>query len=72
MPMDKDCKDNRSDKYCSYCLIDGELIAENMTLKEFKKQSYEMMLKTGMVRFKAWFFSQFIGRSRYWKLRGKK
>ena len=71
MPMTKDPKDSGSEKYCSYCFIDGKLIAENMTFKEFKKQSYEGMLKMDMNRFKASFFSQFIGMAPYWKLKVK-
>jgi len=69
MPMNKDLKDSGSDRYCSYCFVNGKLIAEGMTFEQFKKQSYEGMLKLGMSRFKAWFFSQFIGMAPYWKNR---
>ncbi|WP_413289229.1 zinc ribbon domain-containing protein [Bdellovibrio sp. HCB337] len=69
MPMDKDPKNSGSDKYCSYCFVNGKLIAENMTLKEFKKQSFDGMVQGGMSRFKAWVFSQFIGMAPYWKNR---
>jgi hypothetical protein len=71
MPMSKDPKESGSNKYCSYCFINGKLIADNMTLKEFKKQSYEGMTKMGMNGLKAWFFSQFIGIAPYWKSKAK-
>jgi len=69
LPMAKDPKDSGSDKYCSYCYVNGKLLAENMTLKEFKKHSYEGMVKMGIGHFKAWFFAQFIGMAPYWKVR---
>jgi len=67
--MSKDPKDSGSDKYCSYCFVNGKLLAENMSLKEFKKQSYDGMIQMGMNSIKAWFFSQFIGIAPYWKSR---
>jgi hypothetical protein len=67
--MAKDPKDSGSEKYCSYCYIDGKLIAEGMSLKDFKKQSYEGMIQEGMGKLKAWFFSQFIGSAPHWKTR---
>ena len=67
MPMVKDPKPSGSDKYCSYCFVNGKLIAENMTLKEFKDKTYRGMLDLGMGKFKAWFFSQFIRIAPYWK-----
>lgn len=71
MPADKDPKDSGSDKYCSYCFVNGKLIAEDMTLKEFKKHSYDGMVKSGMSGIKAWLFSQFIGMAPYWKSRSQ-
>ena len=69
MPMAKDPKESGSDKYCSYCFVNGKLIAEGMTLEAFKKNAYEGMTKLGMGKFKAWFFSQFIRIAPYWKNR---
>ena len=69
MPMEKDPKESGSDKYCSYCYVNGKLIAENMSFEQFKKQSYDGMVSGGMNRLKAWFFSQFIGMAPYWKSR---
>lgn len=67
MPMAKDPKNSGSDKYCSYCFVDGKLLAEGMTLQEFKKKAYEGMAKQGTNRLMAWFFSQFIRFVPYWK-----
>lgn len=72
MPMAKDPKDSGSEKYCSYCYVNGKLIADDMTLKEFKKQSYDGMVSGGMGKIKAWIFSQFIGIAPYWKNRKSK
>ena len=69
MPMEKDPIDSGSDKYCSFCFINGKLIAEGMTFQQFKKQSYDGMVAGGMNSLKAWFFSQFIGMAPYWKTR---
>ena len=65
----KDTNDSGSDKYCNYCFVNGKLIAEKMTFEEFKKQSYDGMVKGGMGAIKVWFFSQFIGMAPYWKTR---
>lgn len=70
MPLKKDPKDSGSDKYCSYCFVDGKLLAEDMSFKEFKRKSYEGMKQLGMGTLKAWFFAQFIGMAPYWKSRG--
>lgn len=69
MPMAKDVKDSGSDKYCSFCFVNGKLIADGMTFKEFQDQSYKGMVKGGMNKFTAWFFSQFIRIAPYWKNR---
>ncbi|OQW55030.1 MAG: hypothetical protein A4S09_17005 [Proteobacteria bacterium SG_bin7] len=69
MPMKKDPKESGSDRYCSYCFVNGKLVAENMTLSEFKKKSFDSMVNMGINRFKAWIFSQFIGIAPYWKSR---
>ena len=69
MPMAKDPKESGSDKDCSYCFVEGKLIADKMTFAEFKKQSYDGMIQGGMGSLKAWFFSQFIGMAPYWKNR---
>jgi hypothetical protein len=67
MPMEKDPKNSGSDKYCSYCFVNGKLTAESMTLKDFKQKSYNGMIEMGMFKPKAWIFSQFIGMAPYWK-----
>ena len=69
MPLAKDEKDSCSDRYCSFCFVNGKLVAEGMSLREFKKQSFDGMVRGGMNRLKAWFFSQFIGMAPYWKSR---
>lgn len=67
MPMAQDPKDSGSDKYCSYCFVNGKLIAEGMTIQEFKKRAYEGMTKKGVNGFTAWIFSQLIRFAPYWK-----
>ena len=62
MPMDKDPKESGSDKYCSYCFVNGKLLAEGMSFKEFKERSYNGMVDKGMNKFMAWIFSQFYSK----------
>ncbi len=67
MPLSKDPKKSGSDKYCSYCYVDGKLLAEGMTLKEFQKRSCDGMVEGGMNKFVAKFFSYMIRFAPYWK-----
>jgi hypothetical protein len=67
MPMSKDPKESGSNKYCSYCYVNGKLVAEGMTFQEFRKKAYEGMAQQGMNKITAWVFSQFIRLAPYWK-----
>ncbi|HMQ11791.1 MAG TPA: zinc ribbon domain-containing protein [Oligoflexia bacterium] len=69
MPLKQDLKESGSDIYCSYCYVDGRLLAEGMTLKEFKEKAYQGMLLKNMNKYKAKFFSWMIGFAPYWKTR---
>lgn len=67
MPLSKDPKESGSDKYCSYCFVNGKLLAEGMSLSEFQKKSYNGMIEGGHNKFAAWFFTKLIGFAPYWK-----
>lgn len=69
MPLSKDPKESGSDKYCSYCYVNGKLLAEGMSLKEFQKKAYSGMVDGGHNKLVAWFFSKMIGFAPYWKNR---
>ncbi len=69
MPLSKDPKKSGSDKYCSYCFVDGKLLAENLSLKEFKAKAFDGMVKSGHSKFSSWFFTWLIGFAPYWKRR---
>lgn len=67
MPLHKDPKNSGSDKYCSYCYVDGKLLAEGMPLKQFQAKSYQGMIEHGMNKLVAKFFSYLIRFAPYWK-----
>jgi hypothetical protein len=67
MPLSKDPGVRESDKYCSYCFKDGKLCYEGNDVNEFKKVCYENMVKGGMNKIKAKFFTWMIGFAPRWK-----
>jgi hypothetical protein len=67
MPLNKDPGDSGSEKYCSYCFSDGELVYKGDCLKEFKEMSYKGMRESGMSKIKAKFFTWTIGFAPRWK-----
>ena len=67
MPLSKDPKRSGSDKYCSFCFSKGKLLAEGMTLRDFKDRSYHGMVESGQNKLVAWFLSRMIGFAPYWK-----
>lgn len=67
MPLSKDLKKSGSEKYCSYCFVNGRLVAEDMSLKEFQEKAYTGMVDRGQNKLIAWFFSKMIGFAPYWK-----
>lgn len=67
MPFDKDPGTRENDKYCSYCFKNGKLCYEGNDLKEFQKHCYEEMVKGGMRKCKANFFTFLIRFAPRWK-----
>ena len=67
MPLSHDTGNKESDKYCSYCFRDGKLTYEGSDLKVFQKASYEGMIKGGMNKWKAKFFTFLIRFAPRWK-----
>lgn len=67
MPLNKDLGKRESDKYCSLCFCDGKLCYEGGDLKEFQEACYQEMLKSGMNKYKAKFFTFLIRFAPRWK-----
>ena len=67
MPFSKDPGVRESAKYCSYCFKNGKLTYEGSDVKEFKKGSYDSMVKKGMNPFLAKFYTWMIGFAPRWK-----
>ena len=67
MPFDKDPGKRESDKYCSLCFNNGKLCYEGNDLKLFQKVCYQEMLKSGMNKYKAKFFTFMIRFAPRWK-----
>jgi hypothetical protein len=67
MPFDKDPGKRESEKYCSLCFKDGKLCYEGNDLKLFQSVCYQEMLKSGMNKYKAKFFTFLIRFAPRWK-----
>ena len=67
MPFDKDPGKRESDKYCSLCFKNGKLCYEGNDVREFQKVCYQEMLKGGMNKYKAKFFTFLIRFAPRWK-----
>lgn len=67
MPFSKDPGIRESDRYCSYCFKNGKLCYEGNDVNEFKKVCYDNMVKGGMNKIKAKFFTWMIGFAPRWK-----
>lgn len=67
MPFSKDPGIRESDKYCSYCFKNGRLCYEGNDLKIFQKVCYENMVRNGMNKIKAKFFTWLIKFAPRWK-----
>ncbi len=67
MPLKKDPKESGSEKYCSYCYVDGKLLAEGMTRTQFEKKTYTGMLEGGHSKILAWGLSKMVRFAPYWK-----
>ena len=67
MPFSKDPGQRESEKYCSFCFKNGKLCYEGNDLKEFQKASYEAMVKKGMNKYLARFYTFLIRFAPRWK-----
>jgi hypothetical protein len=67
MPLAMDTGSSGSDKYCSHCAKDGQLLYVGSDLKEFQKHAYEGMVAQGMGKCKAKFFTWLIRFAPRWK-----
>ena len=67
MPLAKDPGVRESAIYCSFCFKNGKLTYEGNDLKEFQKGSYEEMVKKGMNKFLAKFYTFLIRFAPRWK-----
>lgn len=73
MPLSKDpnhggtnADGSKSDKYCSYCYVNGKFTFEG-TVKEFQEHCRVKMIEGGYNKFIAWLFSRGIKRLERWK-----
>lgn len=71
MPLKKDPQISGSDKYCSHCFKDGTLCYQGTDLREFQKLCYQGMVRGGMNRWKAKFFTFMVRFAPRWKNPGK-
>ena len=67
MPFAKDPGVRESEKSCSYCFNNGKLCYEGNDLKVFQEASYDAMVKKGMNKYKAKFFTFLIRFAPRWK-----
>jgi hypothetical protein len=73
MPMKSDpqgggtnADSTKSDKYCSYCYVDGKFTFEG-NVEEFQEHCKQMMIKSGSSKFTAWLFTRNMKRLERWK-----
>jgi hypothetical protein len=57
----------KSAQYCKYCYQDGKIQYDKNDIKEFQNLCYEGMLKNGMWKPRAWYYSWLIQFAPYWK-----
>ena len=69
MPFAKDPKGTSrgSEKYCSYCFVNGKLVYEGDDVREFKKKMVEAIVARGESKLKAQFFAFMAGFAPRWK-----
>jgi hypothetical protein len=67
MPFTKDPGKRESDRYCSYCFNNGKLCYEDTDLKVFQQASYDGMVKRGMNKFLARFYTYLIRFAPRWR-----
>lgn len=66
MPFSKDPGQREDGRYCSYCFNNGKLTYQG-DLKGFQRACYEGMVKSGMNRFAARFYTWMIRFAPRWK-----
>lgn len=73
MPLSKDAKGGGtnadgtlSDKYCSYCWVDGKFTYEG-NVKDFQEFCRTKMIEGGHSRFISWLFTRGFSRLERWK-----
>ena len=66
LPFKNDPGKRDSNKYCSYCHQNGKMTYEG-NYKGFQKAAYDAMVKNGMNKFKATFFSYIIRFAPRWQ-----
>jgi hypothetical protein len=80
MPLNKDQQGGgteidgtRSQKYCSYCYVNGAFVGGDVSLKEFSEASRKGMIAGGNSTFFAWLFSRpfMLGHLERWKFKKK-
>lgn len=74
MPLEKDPQGggtngdgSRSTEYCSLCYANGEFVGGDVDVKTFQKVCYEGMLKKGIWKPLAWFWTLYIPQLKRWK-----
>lgn len=67
MPLDAAHGQAGAEKYCNLCFKDGQLCYQGNDVKEFQKMCYENMLKSGMSKWKAKFYTWCIQFAPRWK-----
>jgi hypothetical protein len=67
MPFSKDPGVRESDKYCSLCFKDGQLMYQGNDLKEFQKIVYQSMRSRGANPLWAWFATFMIRFAPRWR-----
>ena len=67
MPFKKDKENRESDLYCSYCFKNGELSYKGDDIKEFQQYCYESMIKKGINKYLAKFYTLLIPFAPHWK-----
>jgi hypothetical protein len=58
---------SKSEKYCSYCYVDGKFYQPDMTAKEMQAFCIDKMKEMGMPRLLGWLFTRSIPKLERWK-----
>lgn len=76
MPLNKDPKHGgtnadgtQSDKYCSFCYVDGDFTIKTDDARAFQAQVVDLMVQDGWMRPIAWLFTRRIPKLERWTKR---